>query len=106
MARSLRGERLPERLLSPAELEAALAERPEWLLSGDGTAIVKTFTFADFSAAFSFMTRVAMIAERMDHHPDWSNSWSKVVIRLSTHSAKGLTAADLEFAGAVDHVLP
>ena len=64
MARSLRGERLPERLLSPAELEAALAERPEWLLSGDGTAIVKTFTFADFSAAFSFMTRVAMIAER------------------------------------------
>lgn len=66
-------------------------------------ALHREFAFADFSEAFAFMTRVAMIAERHDHHPDWSNSWNRVVIALTTHSAGGrVTELDRRVAAAID----
>lgn len=66
----------------------------------------KEFNFKDFSEAFSFMTRVAMLAEKMDHHPDWSNCWNKVHIHLSTHDAGGIiTTRDLDLANKIDSLL-
>jgi 4a-hydroxytetrahydrobiopterin dehydratase len=86
--------------LTEAELEAALAGRPGW--AGDGSAIRREFRFADFSEAFAFMTRVALAAEKADHHPDWSNSWNKVVLALSTHSEGGVSGRDIALARAID----
>lgn len=63
---------------------------------------MQTFTFADFKQAFEFMTLCAQYAEEIDHHPDWSNSWNKVVVELSTHSAGGLTKLDIQLAKAID----
>ena len=69
-------------------------------------ALRRRFTFADFSEAFAFMTRVALLAETKGHHPDWSNSWNTVDIALSTHSAGGVvTDADRELAAAIDKLL-
>jgi 4a-hydroxytetrahydrobiopterin dehydratase len=64
----------------------------------------RVFEFKDFSAAFGFMTRVALAAEKMDHHPDWSNVWNKVTVDLSTHSAGGLTKNDFELAGKITQI--
>jgi 4a-hydroxytetrahydrobiopterin dehydratase len=64
----------------------------------------RTFEFHDFGQAFGFMTRVALAAEVMGHHPDWSNAWNKVVIDLSTHSAGGLTRNDFELAGKIQEI--
>ncbi|MBC2663965.1 4a-hydroxytetrahydrobiopterin dehydratase [Novosphingobium flavum] len=86
------------RRLKPAELARELEALPLWALVNNGTAIARSFTFADFAAAFAFMTRVAEAAERADHHPDWSNSWNRVNITLSTHSADGLTPRDIALA--------
>jgi 4a-hydroxytetrahydrobiopterin dehydratase len=88
--------------LTDKEREAALATVPGWRFDAEAGAIRRTVRFADFSAAFAFMTRVAMAAEKVDHHPDWSNSWNKVDIALSTHSAGGLTALDIAMAQAID----
>jgi 4a-hydroxytetrahydrobiopterin dehydratase len=88
--------------LTDEEREAALGELPGWRFDGEAGAIRRSFRFADFSAAFAFMTRVAMAAEKADHHPDWSNSWSRVDIALSTHDASGLTARDIELAKIID----
>lgn len=68
----------------------------------EGARLRREFVFADFSAAFAFMTRVALLAEKANHHPDWSNSWSKVVIELSSHDAGGLTQRDFDLARAID----
>ena len=62
------------------------------------------FEFRDFNEAFAFMTRVALIAEKMDHHPDWSNAWNKVTIDLSTHSAGGLTKNDFDLAAKIQEI--
>lgn len=88
--------------LAAAERDAALARLAGWRLSDDGIAIERTYRFGDFSAAFAFMTRVALAAEALDHHPDWSNSYNAVSVRLTTHSAGGLTAKDIELAGRMD----
>lgn len=66
------------------------------------TAVEKTFHFDDFNEAFGFMTRAAMWAEKWDHHPDWSNSYRTVTVRLTTHSAKGLTVKDVKLAAKMD----
>ena len=71
----------------------------------DGDALTREFQFADFGAAFAFMTRVALIAERMNHHPDWSNVYNRVTIRLSTHDAGGVTEKDVALAGAVNRIV-
>ena len=88
--------------LTDAERDAALAGLPEWALRADGLAICRTFTFADFSEAFAFMTRVALLAEKADHHPEWSNVWNRVEITLTTHDAGGLSQRDLRMATALD----
>ncbi len=86
------------------EISAALQKLPDWALAADGTALRRAFRFTDFAAAFGFMTRVALMAERMNHHPDWSNCYNRVEITLSTHDAGGLTANDIRLARAIDSV--
>jgi 4a-hydroxytetrahydrobiopterin dehydratase len=85
-----------------AERAAALAELTEWRLQEGRDAIARSLSFADFNAAWGFMTRVAMAAEKMDHHPEWSNVWNRVDIVLSTHDAKGLTQRDVALARRID----
>lgn len=76
----------------------ALAGLEGWSLGADGAAIKRTFTFKNFSEAFAFMTRVALAAEKMDHHPDWSNVYKTVDVTLNTHDAGGVTALDIDLA--------
>lgn len=85
--------------LGPGELEAALQELPGWSLR-EGK-LHRELRFRDFSEAFGFMTRVALEAERRDHHPDWSNVWNRVVIDLWTHDAGGITQNDVELAARI-----
>ena len=89
----------PQRLDETA-IAQALATVPGW--RRDGAAIRRQFTFADFRAAFGFMTSVAAIAEELDHHPDWSNRYREVDVALTTHSAGGLTSLDFELARRID----
>lgn len=84
--------------LSFEEITAALAELSGWQLSTDHKSIHKDFKFRDFNTAFAFMTRIAMAAEKLDHHPEWFNVYNKVEMTLTTHSAKGLTALDMRMA--------
>ena len=73
----------------------------KWALAQDGKSITQAFTFKSFAEAFSFMTHVALLAEKADHHPDWSNSYNKVTISLSSHDAGGVTQKDIELARAI-----
>lgn len=82
------------------EILTKLNTLPGWGLEGDF--IAKTFLFKDFSEAFGFMARVAMMAEVMGHHPDWSNVYHKVTIKLNTHDVGGITDKDFEFAQRVE----
>ncbi len=82
---------------------AALA--PHWTVASDRDAIRREFRFADFSEAWGFMTRVALLAEKLDHHPDWSNVWNTVRIELTTHDAGGLSDRDLALALAIDRLV-
>jgi 4a-hydroxytetrahydrobiopterin dehydratase len=90
--------------LDQAERETALAALPEWRPVEGRDAIIRRFSFKDFSAAWGFMTRVALAAEAMDHHPEWSNVWNKVEIVLTTHDARGLTERDVKLAGLIDSI--
>jgi 4a-hydroxytetrahydrobiopterin dehydratase len=88
--------------LSEAEITAELAKLTGWsLLNGN---LHRVFEFADFVHAFSFMTSVALVAETMNHHPDWSNSWNKVTVDLCTHSAGGITKRDFDLAGKIQQL--
>lgn len=82
----------PPQQLSAAERERALAALPEWTLLADRDAIHRTFTFDDFGQAWAFMTRVALAAEKADHHPEWFNVYNRVEVTLSTHDCNGLSA--------------
>ena len=82
--------------------KAALARLAGWSELKDRDAITKKFTFRDFNEAFGFMTRTALIAEKLDHHPEWSNVYKKVEVTLSTHDAGGMTELDIELAEAMD----
>jgi 4a-hydroxytetrahydrobiopterin dehydratase len=83
-------------VLGADELARALAELPGWSLAGGK--LHREYRFADFNAAFGFMSRVALEAERMNHHPEWSNVWNRVVVDLVTHDSGGITASDLALA--------
>ncbi|MGE3692276.1 MAG: 4a-hydroxytetrahydrobiopterin dehydratase [Novosphingobium sp.] len=96
---------MPIARLTDSERDAALDELPAWTLRGDGLAIEREFRFSDFSEAFAFMTRVAMLAEKADHHPEWSNVWNRVHVTLTTHDAGGLSNRDLLMARAIEGVL-
>jgi 4a-hydroxytetrahydrobiopterin dehydratase len=82
----------------------ALAELPGWSELEDRDAIGKTFVFRDFNEAFGFMTRAALVAEKMDHHPEWRNVYKTVEVVLSTHDAGGVTALDLDLARAMNAI--
>ncbi len=88
-----------------AAQRADLATRlPRWQVMAERDAIARSFRFADFSTAWGFMARVALLAEKHDHHPEWSNVYDKVEIVLSTHDAGGLSARDVALAQAIDKV--
>ena len=86
--------------LSENEMAEAMTERPRWELRGDR--IARTFRFADFVTAFGWMASMALVAERMNHHPEWRNVYGTVDVELSTHDAGGLTPLDFELAAAMD----
>ena len=93
--------------LSAEQREAALSGLAGWSWAageGESGAIARGFRFRDFSQAFAFMTQVALAAEKADHHPDWSNSWSRVDISLTTHSEGGVTMRDIELAQRIDAI--
>ncbi len=84
--------------------KAALARLPGWGELKDRDAITKKFTFRDFNEAFGFMTRAALAAEKVDHHPEWFNVYKRVDVTLSTHDAGGVTELDIELAEAMDRL--
>jgi len=86
------------KLLSDQERQEALAGLDGWQEAPDGKAITKSFKFTSFNEAFAFMTRVALTAEKMDHHPEWLNVYNRVDVRLATHSAGGITELDIKLA--------
>lgn len=81
---------------------AALADLKGWSAVAGRDAITRTFVFADFQEAFAFMTHAALTAEKMDHHPEWSNVYKTVVVTLTTHDADGVTKRDIELATAMN----
>lgn len=87
--------------LTSDQLANLAHDLPNWARDGD-VAVSRDLTFADFKAAFAFMTDVAAVADRMDHHPEWSNVYNRVSIRLTTHDAKGLTLRDVALAHSID----
>ena len=94
---------MAEKLTADAR-KAALARLAGWSEVAGRDAISKTFTFKDFNQAFGFMTRAALVAEKMDHHPEWSNVYKNVEVTLSTHDAGGLTERDVKLAQAMDRI--
>jgi 4a-hydroxytetrahydrobiopterin dehydratase len=76
-----------------------------WTLSEDGKALERCYRFKDFSAAFAFLTRVALHAEKVDHHPEFTNAWNRVDFRLTTHDTGGVTARDVALAKAIDGLI-
>ena len=96
---------MPVAQLTEAERAEALRELPQWTLRDDASAIYRSFRFGDFSEAFAFMTRVALLAEKHDHHPEWSNIYNRVEVTLTTHDAKGLSQRDVNMAWAIDRLL-
>jgi 4a-hydroxytetrahydrobiopterin dehydratase len=90
--------------LSADRRKAALADLKDWQIVAGRDAIHRSLKFADFTEAFAFMTRIALAAEKMDHHPEWSNVYNKVEITLSTHDAGGLSENDIALATLIDKV--
>lgn len=91
--------------LTDAERETGLAKLPGWELRADGLAIERKLRFGDFGEAFAFMTRVAIEAEKVDHHPEWFNVYNRVEITLTTHDAGGLSARDVALAKFIESLL-
>ena len=92
---------MPIARLTDPERDAALAQLPGWALRNDGLAITRTFKFTDFAEAFGFMARVAILAEKADHHPEWFNVYNRVEITLTTHDAGGLSTRDVALARVI-----
>ena len=105
----VRGDLIPTKkeiamraLLTDAERAGLVENLPLWHIAEDGKALQRVFRFRDFSEAWGFMSRVALLAEKLDHHPDWSNVWNQVAIVLTTHDAGGLTHLDQKLAESID----
>ena len=88
--------------MTKPSLEDVLADLPEWAACADRDAISRTFVFNNFNAAFGFMSRVAMLAEKMNHHPEWFNVYNRVEVTLTTHDAGGVTDLDRRLARAMN----
>jgi 4a-hydroxytetrahydrobiopterin dehydratase len=91
--------------LTDAELEFALAQLPLWAFDAPRRAIVRHIVLADFSQAMGAMMRIALEAEKADHHPEWSNVYNRLDIHLTTHDADGVSRRDIELAGAIDAII-
>ena len=91
--------------LSAGERDQLVAALPTWRLLSDRDAIARDLQFKDFNAAWGFMSRVALLAERMDHHPEWTNSYNRVSIVLTTHDAGGVSQRDADMASAIEALL-
>ena len=89
--------------LTTNEINTAKNAVPDWQVTED--TLLRTFTFNDFTHAFGFMTKVAIVAQELNHHPDWQNVYNTVYIRLSTHDANGLTTNDFELASRIDRLV-
>lgn len=86
-------------------LAVQLAQHPDWRFdAARGGLMTREFVFADFTEAFGFMSQVALLAEKRDHHPEWSNVYNRVVITLTTHDVKGLSSRDMALARLIDQV--
>ena len=88
--------------LTSSQLSAALDKLDGWKAADDEKSIAKNFKFSNFVEAFGFMTRIAMTAEKMDHHPEWFNVYNTVEVTLSTHDSGGVTELDIELASKMD----
>lgn len=91
--------------LNEAERADALDALPDWDYNDSRDAITRSIAFTDFAEAFGFMAQVALIAERMNHHPEWTNVYNRVEVTLTTHDAAGLSHRDVELAEAIDAIL-
>lgn len=92
-------------ILNSDQVDHLLAAHPGWTLSDDGLAVSTTIKFANFVEAWGFMTEVAIEAEKLDHHPEWSNVYNRVEITLTTHDANGLTQRDVTLSGRISESL-
>ena len=88
--------------LTIEDLKAALKRLPDWQIANGREAIMRKYQFVDFDAAFTFMTRTALLAAKTDHHPEWFNVYNKVDVTLATHDAGGVTQKDIDLATAMD----
>lgn len=88
--------------LDAAARDAAMQQLPQWTYDADAKGIRRILRFADFAEAFGFMTRVAILAEKADHHPEWFNVYNRVEILLTTHDADGLSQRDIDLASKID----
>ena len=95
---------VPIRKLTQQEVQKAIKNLKGWTLSKDQKAMSRTFTFADFGEAWGFMTRVVLLAEKLNHHPEWSNVYNRVQIKLTTHDAGGISSLDLSLAQAINRL--
>ncbi|MED5173428.1 MAG: 4a-hydroxytetrahydrobiopterin dehydratase [Actinomycetota bacterium] len=93
---------MERRLLAAEELELFLRDLPEWSVAGD--LLTRTYQFADFVRAFTFMSAVAMHCERLNHHPEWSNVYGRVEVRLTTHDLGGVTSLDTALARIMEEL--
>jgi len=93
-----------DKKLSMADIETRLQDLPGWSL--DDGKLYREFKFKNFVEAFGFMSRVALLAESLDHHPDWSNVYNRVTIHLTTHDAGGITERDFTLAARINGLLP
>ena len=89
--------------LSDPQIEKELQALDGWKHHESKPAIHKTFKFKNFNEAWGFMSRIALIAEKMDHHPEWSNTYNRVEITLTTHDAKGISQRDIDMAGTIEN---
>jgi 4a-hydroxytetrahydrobiopterin dehydratase len=88
-------------ILNSDQVDRLLAAHPGWTLSNDGLAVTTTIEFANFVEAWGFMSEIAIEAEKLNHHPEWSNVYNRVAITLTTHDANGLTERDVALAGQI-----
>ncbi|NIA27838.1 MAG: 4a-hydroxytetrahydrobiopterin dehydratase [Desulfobulbaceae bacterium] len=92
-------------ILNGDQVGCLLAAHPGWTLSDDGLAVTTTIEFTNFVEAWGFMSEIAIEAEKLDHHPEWSNVYNRVAITLTTHDASGLTERDIALAGKITESL-
>jgi 4a-hydroxytetrahydrobiopterin dehydratase len=90
--------------LDDAVRDATMQQLPQWTYDADVKGIRRILSFVDFAEAFGFMTRVAILAEKADHHPEWFNVYNRVEILLTTHDADGLSQRDIDLAGKIDAI--